>query len=233
MKDNQSGAFIVSRRKPRDKSTSFAHKRIGGIIAALLFLSAVICTAVSLYPRLSKSSKVAVGFSKTYYFLAVGEEQTRVQAQENAQYAKEHGGAGYIYNDGKYHIVAAVYERETDVKTLVSVNADSHYFALDFSVAAYGDGDKRVLDYLTGEWFNTVFTAVTELDKGNIAESAAEHAVASAFDRLKKLAQDAETKAVNVVLSSFVFDPPQTQSVLSYLRYVNVFVVAKLHTAFV
>lgn len=238
MKEYDSGAYLVSRRyrnrKPEKYKSRRPRKAAGVLIAVLLLLTAGICLLVVFLPSLSTPSGGAPSFKgKTYYMLATAEVTDRAQAVVAAQYAAERGGAGYIYNNGSYHIIAAVYERETDAKTLASVNADSHYFALAVPPSTCGAGDKRALEYLTGEWFNTVTVAATELDRGNITESAAEHALSAALRRLRDHADGAETARLKRALTAVCeYAMPQSVTVLSYLRYVQVYAVIAAQIAF-
>ena len=238
MKEYESGAYLVSRRyrnrKPERYKSRRPRKAAGVLIAVLLLLTAGICVRVVFLPKLSVPTSGAPSFKgKTYYLLATAKATDRAQASVAAQYAAERGGAGYIYNDGNYHIIAAVYEREADAKTLASMNADSHYFALTIPPSACGAGDKRALEYLTGEWFQTVSAAATELDRGNITESAAEHALSVACRRLYDCADGAESarfkRAVTAVCEYVM---PQSVTVLSYIRYVQTYAVVAAHVAF-
>ena len=239
MKDEQSGAYLVSRNYRARRTTHYRNRRrprraAGVLIAVLLLLTAGICLLVVFLPRLSAvGAGGAVGFKgKTYYMLATAEVTDRTEALIAAQTAAERGGAGYIYNNGSYHIVAAAYEREADAKTLVSVNANSHYFALALPAAECGAGDRRALEYLTGEWFTTVDTAATELDRGNISDAAAERAVFDACMELSDRTYGADTKKLQRALASATeYSSPQSRSVLSYIRYVQTNVIVSAHNA--
>ncbi|MDE6294308.1 MAG: hypothetical protein K2L88_06795, partial [Clostridiales bacterium] len=202
------------------------------LIAVLLLLSAAICLLVALLPRMNRGSTTAnasVTAGKTYYFLCTAETDERLSALASSQNAIERGGAGYVYNDGKYKIIAAVYNKETDVKTLVTVNANSFYFSLSLPSGEHKSGDKAVIEYLTGEWFDTLLTAATELDRANIKEAAAEHAVETACNRLRDLAYKANSEKLKNAITVCTYSPPQTQTVLSYIRYIHVqYVVATI-----
>lgn len=217
-------AYIINRGGRRARKQNGARRTAGVLIAVLLLLTAVICLLVVFLPRVrlggSASASIAAG-GKTYYFLCTAETDERLQGVLSAQNAMERGGAGYLYNDGKYKVVAAVYKNESDVKTLVTVNADSFYFSLGIPSGNYSDGDRAVINYLTGEWFDTLSVAATELDRGNTTESAAEFAAFRACEKLKSLALKASDRLKTAVIS-LEYSPPQTQSVLSYIRFVHV-----------
>ena len=220
-------AYIINRggrKAVRRRSGGGAGRPVGVIIAVLLLMTAAICLLVVFLPRFkagaAQSASASVG-GKTYYFLCTAETEERLQGMLSAQNAMERGGAGYLYNDGKYKVVAAVYAKESDVKTLVTVNADSFYFSRVIPGGNYSEGDRAVINYLTGEWFDTLLLSATELDRGNITESAAEFAAFGACEKLKSLAFKAGEKLKSAILACR-YSPPQTQSVLSYIRYIHV-----------
>lgn len=229
MRYSDSDAYIIE-RGGRKASSGRRRRRGGGraagvLVAVLLFLTAAICLLVVFLPRLSKSGS-AVGApvlsGKTYYFLCTAETENRSQALTMSHSTAERGGGGYIYNDGKYRIVAAVYSKESDVKTLVTVNTDSFYFSLGLGSGEYSSEDTALLNYLNGEWFDTLSTAATELDRGNITESAAEFAARRACDSLRELALNARSEKLKNAVCACIYDPEQSQSVLSYIRYIHV-----------
>lgn len=237
MRYSDSDAYIIQRGGRNNRPRGGGAKRSAGIlISVLLLLTVAICLLVVFLPRIGGDKK-SVGASatagKTYYFLCTAETEDRVQAISSAQNAMERGGAGYIYNDGKYRIIAAVYSRESDVKTLVTVNADSFYFSLGLPHGNYADGDKAVLEYLVGEWFDTVSAASTELDRGNLSESAAEYAAWRACEKLRNLALKANSEKLKNAVTACAYSQPQSQSVLSYIRYINVQFVLSAYLALV
>ena len=226
------GAYIIQRGgRKTSRRRGGAGRTAGALIAVLLLLTAAICLLVVFLPRIrggsAQSASAAVG-GKTYYFLCTAETDERLQGMMSSQNAMERGGAGYLYNDGKYKVVAAVYARESDVKTLVTVNADSFYFSLAVPSGNYSDGDKAVISYLTGEWFDTLSIAATELERGNTTEAAAEYAAFRACEALKSLAFKA-SDPIKAAITSLSYSPPAAQSVLSYIRYIHVqYVIAAI-----
>lgn len=219
---SQTEPYIIDRRGGRDKSTG-AFRAAGVLVGALVFLTAAICLLALFLPKLVEMNAAPVGTvatgGKTFYFLCTAESEGRTQALMSAQSAVERGGAGYIYNDGKYKIVAAAYERETDVKSLEEVNPDSYYFSLDLPRAEYASGDRAVIDYLCGEWFDITHTAATELDRGNTTDAAAEHAVQTVANRLLALSLAAENAMLRLALSGCVYRiGDQTKSVQVNIR---------------
>lgn len=233
MKDYQSGAYFINRNGARRGSRRRRPRRAAGVlIAVLLLLTAGICFLVFFLPRLTATVTSSPKFEgKTFYMLATAQTDDRDQAILLASDASTRGGAGYVYNDGSYRIVAAVYEREADAKTLVSVNADSHYFALSVPAADVSENDIALLEYITGEWFTVVYTAATELDRGNTTDAAAEYAVANACAQLRRKAANASDFLADGVRQAAQFSVPQNSAVLAYIRYVQVSVIIAAHNA--
>lgn len=228
MSEYDSGAYFVRRGGRRDRNRKRgggrSRRAAGALITVLLLLTAAICALVAFLPRLSTVGAPAPNFKgKTFYMLATGRSTDREQSHVMAQYAVERGGAGYIYNDGEYKIIAAVYDKESDAKTLASVNENSYYFALTVPKCNVAETDARALEYLTGEWYDTVRSAASELQRGNIAESQAEHAVASACLRLKAFSGETSSVLLTAALDvASEYDCPDSYSILSYLHYVHV-----------
>lgn len=231
MREDRSGAYVLSRRGGRNKKSAASGRRIAGVIISMLLLASVgICLAVVFYPQGSESASASGFGGKTVYFLATAETESRDGALLEAKSASDRGGAGYIYNDGKYHVVAAAYERESDVKTLVTVNADSHYFSLSFSGGEYAPADERVIEYLLGEWFGVMSGAASELERGNITEAKAERAAFSACNTLLRLADGAGV-GLRRALSDRSFSAPSNRSLLSSIRYFHVEILFSVYYA--
>lgn len=219
--------------KRRRTSSRGSKKAIGAIITLLLLVSVGICLFVVFFPMGSRaaSSAVSSGDGKTIYLLATAEEDDRETALLQALSASERGGAGFLYNDGKYHTVAAAYERESDVKTLVTVNADSHYFSITFGGGEHKKGDQKLLDYFFGEWFSVMSRAASELERGNITESSAERAAFEACNTLCRYAYAAESESLRRAVTSCGFSPPPSRSLLSYIRYIHVQIIFAVYYA--
>ncbi len=225
MREDSSGVYIVSRRSAKRSYGGRRRGAVGALVAVLLLLTAGICALVIILPRLEQTGgeASAPAFSgKSYYMLATCETDNYAEATAAAQDAAMRGGAGYICNDGKYHVVAAVYSREADAKTLASVNPDSHYFEVRLAPSTLTDAERDALEYLTGDWFDAVYTAATELDRGNATDAAADYAVMKACAELSRRAELCGERLRRTLLSASEYDTVRTRSTLSYIRYVTV-----------
>lgn len=237
MREYESGAYIVSRRGGRrsgrnNKSPKRNRGAAGALVGALIFLTVAICLLVLFLPKLQGVGKTVSGKpsfgGKTYYALAMGKSTDYQTAAAFAQDTANRGGAGYLYNNGSYSAVAAVYERESDAKALSELNENSHYFSITIPKAECGAGDKKLLDYLCGDFFATVDRAATELDRGNADEASADYAAARAFAELMRYGQNAETSVLKAAIErtcDYDIASIGGRSVLSYIRFTTVRVI--------
>lgn len=243
----ESGAYLISRSR-RSKSTGRSGgggggRRSGGgrgaaglLILVLLLLTAGICALVIFLPRLTgeeKSDAKAFG-GKTFYMLSTGETDDFQTAAAYAKDAAGRGGAGYVYNDGSYHAIAAVYARESEAKALAAANENAYYFKFAFPSVSCGDNDRKALDCLCGEWFNAVYDACASLDRGLSSEAEADFAVRKANSKLRRLGAAAESAIVaDAVARACEYDmlDNMNRSVLSYLRFFTVRALVEVHTA--
>lgn len=224
MREDSSGAYLFSRSQPRSRQKRRSARRAAGmLIAALLLLTAGVCLLVVFLPRGGQAPASAThAVEKTFYFLYTSECTDRTQAVASAASTSERGGAGYIHNDGTYKTVAAVYARESDVKTLVTVNPESAYFSL--SLGKLSAAERKTAEYICGEWFDTMYLAATELDRGNVTESAAERAVAVACSKLARLVVQSSVR-MELALPNSKYEFTDRRTVLSNIRYITADVI--------
>ncbi len=226
MREYSEGAYFVSRRSRR--AASRKRRGAGVLVLVLIILTAGICLLVVFLPRMTVSVGADASFKgKTFYFLSLGEFDGYVEASEAARATAARGGAGYVYNDGKYRIIAAAYEREADAAALASVNDNAEYFAVEIPAANLSDADGAAMTALVGDYFTSVFTAATELDRGNATEAAAESAAISARRKLLRTVCDGDVSggvsaAIEFAADFSVLTERPTRSTLSCLRYISV-----------
>ena len=237
MNESGSGAYFV-RRRSRGGGSGKGKRAAGLFIAVLLVLTAAICLLVVFLPKITGGTAAVGAFGgKTFYFLSTGSYSVRDTALLAAQETTSRGGAGYIYNDGEYRIIAAVYSSEADARALASVNDGATYFGIDVSVPKDADENSvAAVAYLTGEWFDVVGRTADELQRGNITEAQAEHATASACARLCAVAESAGMPNLKSALyAAGEYSCPDKTAPLAYIRYVQVRAIAEtvraLHTA--
>lgn len=231
--DHTTGAYIVPKRpRPDGGGGGRRHRVAAALIAVLLILTAAIIALIVLLPYFTKQKRDGGAFEgRTFYFLAAAKSDTPDKAYEDSVIITARGGAGYIYNDGSYRIIAAVYKRESDAAALSAVNSGSSYFAVYLAPAAKG-GDTDALEYLCGEWSDILAEAAAALDRGNITAAAADYSAAMACDRLFKLADGIDNEALKRALyAACEYDVPQGRTTLSYIRYVAVRAIALVSVA--
>ena len=219
MDGNYNGVQIVSRS--RKSRTSPRRGGAGILIFVLLLLTAGICALVVLLPRFNGKT-VQTGFAgRSFYMLCTGEADELETALLLGKDTSDRGGAGYVFNDGKYKIVASAYAREADAKLLTGVNSDSTYFEISFPKSgAVGDG--AALAFFADEWFEKVSSAASDLERGTVTEAAAEFAVTSVSLKLVSLADKCESGALMRALRSATDAVSGSRTVLSRIRYVQV-----------
>lgn len=224
MSDYNSGAYFVRRGRGRG---GHGKRAAGVLIAVLLLLTAAICLLVVFLPKITGDESVSVGGGftrKKFYILTTYVGSVRDDALLAAHDASARGGAGYVYNDGEYKVVASVYDNESDARALASVNDGAQYFELSVSLPVdVDDGTVRAVEYLTGEWFVAVRRAADDLQRGSITEAQAEHAVRSVCRVLVQKTGDAQNSAISRALEyASEYDCPQNMAPLAYIRLVQV-----------
>lgn len=231
MDGNYNGVHIVSRSR---KSRTASHRRGGAgiLIFVLLLLTAGICALVVLLPRFDGKTERAAFAGRSFYMLCTGETDEYDTAQLLAKDTSDRGGAGYVFNDGKYKIVASAYAREADAKLLSGVNTDSTYFEISFPKSE-NDGDGAALAFFADEWFEKVSAAASDLERGAVTEAAAEFAVSSVSQKLASLADKCESGILSRALQTASEPLSGSRSVLSKIRYVQARTLSAVYFSFV
>lgn len=157
-------------------------------IAIVLLISAPV--GVYVYKRLTKN----VLPSKSYYFLQIYSETDGVKATADATLLKQKGGAGHIYNDGVFRIMAGVYDNYDDAFSVYSRYAESYTDSmvyelkvprLDLGKFMESDLCSAVLPIFKlteTEVFSSLQSLDYSLDKGEISQAA----VLSAVSQIKE-----------------------------------------------
>ena len=112
--------IIDKKGKNRTKKANNRNKKIPALVVALVFCVSL----VALIWATTQPTKNLTSNTKCWYFLCVDVQTTSEKAQISATDVREKGGAGFIINDGKYNVIASVYDKESDVKK-VSKNIEN------------------------------------------------------------------------------------------------------------
>lgn len=222
MSEYYSGAYFVRRR-----GGAHGKRAAGVLIAVLLLLTAAICLLVVFLPKITSDESVPTGGGvtrKKFYILTTYVGSFRDDALLAAHDTSARGGAGYVYNDGEYKVVAAVYDSEADARALASVNDNAQYFEISIALPeSTDDGTVGAVEYLAGEWFDSVRRAADDLQRGSITEAQAEYAARSVCAVLSQKSELAQNSAVRRALDAACeYDCPQSVTPLAYIRYIQV-----------
>ncbi len=191
--ENYSGAYIISRQRKgggRGRPPKRRGHGVAALIVLLMLLTAGIVFLAVILPRLPSgsektSSEKAFG-GRTFYLLAVGEAEDYTEASIMANNAESRGGGGFIYNDGKYRIIAAAYAHEAEAKALAEVNEGAYYIVLNIPETSNA-ADARVVNYICGEFFTQLSDAANALDRGTLTDAAADYIAYNATAHLNAI----------------------------------------------
>ncbi len=229
MAEYTSGAYFIRRKKGgRGKGAALL------VLVLLLLTTGIVLLAVFL-PRHSEETTTDSAGGKNLYFLVSGQESSFSAALIAAQDCASRGGAGYLFNDGMFRAVASVYENEADARDLAALNDGASYFMLTMPAISLGGGDAAAYEYVLGEFFGTLYTAATELDRGKVTDAAADYAVSAACRKLGALSASTENQRLKRALeTASVYAPNEdSRSLLSYIRFVQVRATVEVYYALV
>lgn len=198
---------------------------MGIAIVVLTLLTAGICALVLFFPTASDDSPVSTPAASVetfdFYLLCTFESDDRQAAYDNALVTAARGGAGYVYNDGKYRVVAAVYRKKEDAEALSEVNDGSFCVKLEIRFSAKNKAQKNAVAYLAGEWFDDISRASTGLERGSITDAQAERSAIAACNKLLRYADEIKSGAVyRTLVEAGEYSVPTSRELKSYLRYV-------------
>ena len=222
--ENYSGAYIIQRQRKGGGRKPPNGRRHGAaaLIVLLLLLTAGIIFLVIILPRLPSGSSVTSA-EYTFYLLAVDSTDDYLDAAIKVKDATSRGGGGYVYNDGKYNIIAAAYTREAEAKAIAEINEGSYYITLDIPKTTNAS-DANIVKYICGEFFSELTDVATSVDRGTLTDAAADLIV---YDKMMKLSVMIDSGASAEL--AFALDGCRSyeagggsRSQLSYIRYVTV-----------
>lgn len=185
---------IISKRKiKRRKSNTVKAIKINGFAIFTVFL----CVAVMLVAVIfnNKSGDILKIPADNWYYVSFYTRTTETDAAISAHSVKETGGAGYLINDGSFHVVASVYKSESDAKAVVSKQTlDASVYKLTvpgLKIPAYKDKEtgktvKKAFSYY-GTVFKDIDDALVGFEKGQSTESALLHVLGNAKKGLNEM----------------------------------------------
>lgn len=203
----------IIQKRPQNRRgyrSNYGKNRGRGLRVFLVLAVFAIIPVAATYAFLSKTEFVA---GKTYrvkaetrYFLVTGTYDSIADANLAAAIVKERGGAGYIFNDGKFRIAAAVYKDKKTAETVaVKQKSETEIYPITIKETTLGS-DKAIAKSLAAALnvYDEIFrdlTAVTEeYEKGNSTEGALALAATNAAEGMKNSAREiAETDETGLI----------------------------------
>ncbi|MCH5350909.1 MAG: hypothetical protein J1F39_02945 [Clostridiales bacterium] len=231
MAEYSSGAYFIKRKN------GGGGRGAALLVIVLLVLTAGIILLAVFLPKKSEDGLISgappANSEKKFYYLVTGESGDITTALLLVQECSSRGGAGYLYNDGIFRSVAAVYDRESDVKELTEVNEGASYFSLAMPPCKLSGKDSAALNYAFGEFNEALYNASRELDRGKMSDAAADFAVSSACRKLKALSLSMENAALARAfdIASEYDAVGDSRTLLSYIRFVQVRATVEVYYA--
>lgn len=183
MQSFQDVPFIIEKKKRATRGR-------GGLLAAwLLLVFGGVAVAIVVFFSFHKNVFTVKG--RTLYAVRLLSTQVEAEADERAASVKAAGGGGYVYNDGVYSVLAAVYANEADAQTVAERNA-GEVVALSITkikCKVYEDiaTSQSVSDnarYAFTELFDELYKISIDLDAHVLSESAAAYKIAACKNKL-------------------------------------------------
>ncbi len=118
-----------------------------------------------------------------YYAIILFESENKEEAEQKAQESSDNGGAGYVWEDGKYMVVANVYKRQSDAEKVIENLSETEYSPVIRTVRyVKSENYKEVLKVLEGI-YSDLYEISKGLDKGEVS-------VVFASSEINKIASD-------------------------------------------
>lgn len=191
-------------QKRHKKSHGYGGRRNKGYCRVLpVFLILLSCTVLPIVATYALLSQTTQATGKTYcvksetrYFLVTGSYDVTGDARLAAAVVKEKGGAGYVINDGKFRVVAAVYRDKKSAEAVAAKQKDDdEIYSVTIKETSLGENAeiaKRLSVALNV--YDSVFVDVTsvteEYEQGNSTDGALTLAVTNAAERMTSAARE-------------------------------------------
>lgn len=145
--------------------------------------------------------------AEQYYALQTGMYSDLKTAEEYAKTVKSRGGAGYVYYDGVYRVIASIYKTAVQARTVGEKMGQSGIDAtvFSFSISPYTDSsisqsDRNELELLsdyTDYCYQTLYTLSNDIDTGNLSQG-----VSVTLNGLVNYLENSNQKAQNISFST-------------------------------
>lgn len=146
--------------------------------------------------------------NSSYYCVQTGMYSDLKTAELYAENVKSRGGAGYVYYDGMYRVVASVYTGALQAKTVAEkmehVGVDSTVFSIthspfsDNSLSAQTRDELNSLSTYADYCYQTLYNLSNELDTGKISNSD----ILSSLNALTTYLENSKAKADEIEFST-------------------------------
>ena len=199
MQSFQDTPFIIENKKSRKSARSGGRR--GGLIVFLLLFFGAIAVGIVVFFSFGKNTFTVKG--RTLYAVRLFASEVEAEATERAAAVKAAGGSGYVYNDGTYSVLAAIYANEKDAQTVADRNAGQIVTLTlpKFKCKMYQDGatSQTVSDcarYAFTTLFDDLYKISVDLDAHVLSESAAAYQVADCKNALLDVGQSLDALLV-------------------------------------
>ena len=198
--------FIGKTRKKKGKKPRYA---LAKTLIAIIFLSlaCVICFSFLPQSKVISEGKTEIA-SKKWYFVKFYEAQEYAQAEIDSEKIREAGGSGYLLNDGKYNVMGAVYDSETDAQSVVEKQSEiAKIYTLTVpKITLQGEYDEQTLSALSlyKSVYSEISSALNDYDSGKSTDAVLWFTVEQA--ETKVLSVLSKTQAKEGRLESVVAD---------------------------
>lgn len=193
---------IIQKRTKKSRGyggrRNVGHRRVLPVFLALLLCSVV--PIVVTYTFLSKTTEAAGRTyrvkAETRYFLVTGSYDVTGDARLAAAVVKEKGGAGYLINDGKFRVIAAVYRDKKSAESVAAKQkSDNEVYPVTIKETSLGENAeiaKRLSVALNvyDSVFIDVNSVTEEYERGNSTDGALTLAVTNAAGRFSDAARE-------------------------------------------
>lgn len=222
MQENDAENAKCRRYRPRRRSVRRIY--FGRVVALVCALCFAVCAAMLIFASKNGSVNVMKIKSEEYFFVTTASTEFVSDASEKALALKNAGGAGYILNDGNFHVAAAVYLSKGDAATVAKRLCDSGISALVYELSTsevkVGYSDDKSRNAKVSELFSYPKTLVGEIESLSRSVDASEISEPLALLTAEKLRSKTRNKAAEAESLDGDFAPALW---LMYARFDNAF----------